>query len=81
MHGLRENIRLAPVRKKSTKSGSASKDDPDAYAYPTVEDYEKCVKFKINEAFRIGWDMARTKNKHFTALASDRDACPERRRT
>lgn len=35
------------------------------YAYPTIKDYENCSKFKItNEAFRIGWDAARMKNKH-----------------
>jgi hypothetical protein len=30
------------------------------YAYETIEDYEEIVGFKVNEAFWIGWWMART---------------------
>lgn len=32
------------------------------FAYPTIEDYKACVKFEPNEAFILGWDMARTTN-------------------
>ena len=34
------------------------------YAWPTIEDYEKTLGYKVNEACRMGWDMARFKNKH-----------------
>jgi hypothetical protein len=32
------------------------------YAWPTVEDYEKEVGFKVNDAFKAAWTMARTTN-------------------
>lgn len=32
-------------------------------AYQSVEDYEKFLGFKVNDAFRIGFEMARIKNK------------------
>jgi len=32
------------------------------YAYKTVEEYEKIVEHKVNDSFKIGWDMARTTN-------------------
>ena len=41
------------------------------YAYPTIEEYEKIAGFKVNEAFRIGWDMARTTNQMIGELAKD----------
>ena len=34
------------------------------YAYKTIEEYEEITGFKVNEAFSIGWSMARCKNKH-----------------
>ena len=40
----------------------------DEYTYKTIEEYEEIVGFKVNDAFRIGWDMARTKNKHLRQL-------------
>ena len=36
------------------------KKTPVDYSWPTVEDYEECVGFKVNQAFRMGWEMART---------------------
>jgi len=46
------------------------------YTYPTLEDYCKMVwpdkeDIEINEPFRIGWDMARTKNKHLGIFEPD----------
>lgn len=32
------------------------------YVYASVEEYEKYSGFTVNEAFRMGWDMARTTN-------------------
>lgn len=40
----------------------AEQQEPE-YAWPTVADYERDVGYQINEAFRIGWNMARTTNK------------------
>jgi len=34
------------------------------YAYKTIEEYESLTDFKVNEAFKLGWRMARVKNKH-----------------
>jgi len=36
------------------------------YAWPTVADYEKEVGFEVNDAFKAGWNMARTTNDLFT---------------
>lgn len=33
------------------------------YAYETIEDFEEIVGYKVNRAFRYGWEMARTTNK------------------
>ena len=35
------------------------------WTYPTIEDYEETVGFKVGEAFKIGWAMARTTNQMF----------------
>jgi hypothetical protein len=35
------------------------------YAYKTIQEYENIVGYQINDAFRMGWDMARMKNKNF----------------
>ena len=36
------------------------------YAYDTIEDYEKLVGYNVNDAFRIGWSMARLTNSIIT---------------
>ena len=38
------------------------------YAYSTIEDYEELVGFKVNDAFRVGWSMARTTNDLFAQM-------------
>lgn len=35
------------------------------YAYKTIKEYEEIVGYSVNEAFRMGWDMARAKMKWF----------------
>ena len=35
------------------------------YMYPTIEEYEAIVGFKVNDAFRIAWDMARLRSAMF----------------
>ncbi len=39
------------------------------YAYKDVQEYESIIKQPVNEAFRIGWDMARTTNAMLRNLA------------
>ena len=41
------------------------------YAWPAVQDYEADVGFKVNDAFQMGWDMARTTNDLFKQTGSD----------
>ena len=41
------------------------------YAWPTIADYEKDIGRPVNEAFRIGWDMARTQMAHIRALSAN----------
>jgi hypothetical protein len=43
------------------------------YAYPTIEDYEDITGYKVNEAFRIGWSMARAKSNWFKGLSHIKD--------
>ena len=31
------------------------------YLFENIENYERIVEFEVNEAFKIGWDMARLK--------------------
>ena len=33
----------------------------DGYAWPAVADYEKEVGFEVSDAFKVAWDMARTR--------------------
>lgn len=44
---------------------------PVEYAWPTIEDYERDIGHPVNEAFRIGWDMARTQIAHIRALSAN----------
>jgi hypothetical protein len=39
------------------------------YAYTTLREYEELVGRKVCEAFRTGWDMARTTTDHLAELA------------
>lgn len=41
------------------------------FAYATIEEFEACVGYKVNEAFRTGWSMARTRSAHISALAGN----------
>ena len=43
------------------------------YAWPTVQDYEADVGFKVNDAFQMGWDMARTTNDLFKQMGAAHD--------
>ena len=49
----------------------------DDYAYKTIEEYEKILGQKVNDAFRIGWDMARMMNSQFVGkdTAGEKDEC------
>lgn len=38
--------------------------NPDDFAYESPEEYEMYVGYKVNEAFKIGFQMGRVKNKH-----------------
>jgi hypothetical protein len=48
-----------------TNFGNMAKPD---YAWPTIEDYEKEVGFKVNDAFKAAWTMARTTNDLFKQM-------------
>jgi len=41
------------------------------YAWPTIEDYEKEVGFKVNDAFKAAWTMARTTNDLFKQMGEN----------
>lgn len=41
------------------------------YAYKTIEECEEILGYKVNETFRIGWTMARIKNKNLRLLAEN----------
>jgi hypothetical protein len=45
--------------------------DADSYAYKNIEEYEGIVDCKVNEAFRIGWSMARATMKQLRALGGE----------
>lgn len=54
-----------PVQTRVNQDASQSALKGNEYAYKTGEEYEEIVGYKVNEAFKIGWSMARMKNKHF----------------
>jgi hypothetical protein len=39
-----------------------------AYAWSTIADYEEDVGFKVNEVFKMAWNMARTTNALFKQM-------------
>jgi hypothetical protein len=59
-----ENL-LLDVRDEINKQQSKAQPD---YAWPTIEDYEEEVGFKVNDAFRAAWTMARTTNDLFKQM-------------
>jgi len=50
--------------------GTSGADGSPDYAYKTIEEYEETVGYKVNEAFRIGWAMARTTKAQLGILAN-----------
>ena len=41
------------------------------YAYPTIQDYEEIVGFKVGDPFKMGFTMARTTNKFIEQLCGE----------
>ena len=37
-------------------------------AYSSIAEFEKIVGYKVNDTFRMGWTMARTKSRYVVAL-------------
>lgn len=35
------------------------------YSYKTIEEYEELVGYKVGDAFKTGWAMARTRDSYF----------------
>jgi hypothetical protein len=54
----------------ATEIERLNKAQPD-YAWPTIEDYEKEVGFKVNDAFKAAWTMARTTNDLFKQMGEN----------
>lgn len=48
----------------------------DDFAYRTIEEYEQIVGFKVNEAFKLGWLMARTTNSQLAGLTEPQNGNP-----
>ena len=63
---------LAEMRQAIAEAEQPVQPDPD-YAWPTVQDYEADVGFKVNDAFQMGWDMARTTNDLFKQMGAAHD--------
>ena len=53
--------------------------EPVAYLYKNIEDYEKHVGFECNDAFIVGWNMARTTERmlsnYFYTAPPQRKCC------
>ena len=63
-------VQKAPVAEVPCSVGLGADAD---YAYKDVAEFEEIVKYKVNEAFRTGWSMARTTNKQLRALAGEEE--------
>ena len=59
---------LPGKRKRSVVRLSEGLEGLPDYAYKTIEEFEEIVKYKVNTAFRDGWNMARATNKQLRAL-------------
>jgi hypothetical protein len=68
---------LGPMPTKTSKAIAAlqaalaeqpAQQEPE-YAWPTVADYENDVGLEVNQAFKMGWGMARTTNSFLNQLA------------
>jgi len=55
----------APDPASTGKSDLLCADD---YAYKSIDEYEEITGIKVNDAFRIGWDMARATMTQLTNL-------------
>ena len=47
------------------------------FAYADIAEYESLVGYKMSDAFKLGWEMARMKNKHFGFLEPETKEEPE----
>ena len=43
------------------------------YAWPAVADYEKEVGFEVSDAFKVAWDMARTRLSNESTSQAEED--------
>jgi hypothetical protein len=59
---------LLDVRAEINKQQSKAQPD---YVWPTIEDYEEEVGFKVNDAFKAAWTMARTTNDLFKQMGKN----------
>jgi hypothetical protein len=59
-----------PARQDVPETNFGNMAHPD-YAWPTIEDYEKEVGFKVNDAFKAAWTMARTTNDLFKQMGEN----------
>ena len=60
---INNNPNNAYHKPNKTLSVGDSNKAPVDYAYKTIEEFERIVGYKVADAFRVGWDMARTTNK------------------
>jgi len=56
---------MPPIQRVPAK---ASCDVADDNAYKSIDEYEEITGIKVNDAFRIGWDMARATMTQLTNL-------------
>jgi hypothetical protein len=50
------------------------------YAYASIEEFEEIVGYKVNDAFKDGWRMARTTNAMLGILSNAGITDPHRER-
>jgi len=55
--------------KKGLEIDEPKKQDVPDYAYKTIEEYEELAGFKVNEAFKGGWAMARVTNEQLDIVS------------
>ena len=66
---LKENYNLEEIGKIATIAANLRiQQKEDDFVWKKLSDYEKTVGYSVNEAVRIGWDMARTTNKMIESM-------------
>ncbi len=68
--GIHKHQSLAKIAKQKIKLIKNAEQDEE-YAYKSIKECEEILGHEVNQAFKIGWKMARVKNKHLKQITQN----------